>query len=122
MIYFAKYTIILSEFDASHIFELFYSQKKYSGIRLTSLAFYDQAGVSRRDTHGGKSEVEPYRGFARCILAVFQKYAIFAQFQRTPLSPTLLKTCETTIWFHFIPVGLLDLRGLEREVLLVLRD
>ena len=25
-------------------------------------------------------EVEPYRGFARCILAIFHKYAIFAQF------------------------------------------
>ena len=25
-------------------------------------------------------EVEPYRGLARCILAIFQKYVIFAQF------------------------------------------
>ena len=27
-----------------------------------------------------ESEVEPYRGLVRCILAIFQKYAIFAQF------------------------------------------
>ena len=46
-------------------------------------------------------EVEPYRGLARYILAIFQKYAIFAQFWPTPLSLSLLKTCQTTIWFHF---------------------
>ena len=51
------------------------------------------------------NEVEPYRGLARYILAVFQKYAIFAQFWPTPLSLSLLKTRQTTIWFHFNRVG-----------------
>ena len=38
-----------------------------------------QAGFSRKHLSPA-AEVEPYRGFARCILAIFQKYAIFAQF------------------------------------------
>ena len=50
-------------------------------------------------------EVEPYRDLARCILAIFQKYAIFAQFWRIPLSLAPLKTCQFTIWFHFTSVA-----------------
>jgi hypothetical protein len=52
----------------------------FDGNSLSLLDFY----------HMGSSlslEVEPYRGFARCILAIFQKYRIFAQFFVIPFKP-----------------------------------
>ena len=41
---------------------------------------HQQQAAAQPSYRPAAAEVEPYRGFARCILAIFQKYAIFAQF------------------------------------------
>ena len=56
-----------------------------------------RASAYRSARGSGPPEVEPYRGLARYILAIFQKYAI-CSILAYPFKP---KTWQTELWFHF---------------------